>query len=149
MRRAVYSICWIRVDGCESFVEVRTILEDYRNNSSVELLRLNKRVGSASCKVAVPSVRSADDAASRLVYPVLNFLVVSVMEADKAIGVNRRGNLRAFAETRIKRLRHFNRAVFANDFAVDVVAKFAIYENFIVNANAVFGAEQHICGSAR
>ena len=33
--------------------------------------------------------------------------------------------------------------VFANDFAVDVVAEFAVDENFIIDANAVLGAEQH------
>ena len=126
-----------------SVVEVGLLPCGFDLLDGAALLRADEGIRRDGGKVAVPCGRSMDDAGGGIVHPALYLGVVGVVEADEAVRVDLRRHSCALAHIGVGGLRHLERAVLADDFAVDVIAELAVDEDLIVDADAALRAQEH------
>ena len=104
----------------------------------VALLRLQTGVGGNRCRIAVPGGGALQLAGFHIIDKCLQFDVVGFDETVFPVGKDGCRQAGGFTHLHRRRFRQARNARFANDFALDVVAVLAIYEDFDVDQGALF-----------
>lgn len=141
VQQSLCVLCFVAV--IPLVIEIRFFLCGLDLLDGAALLRADEGIRRDGGEVAVPCGRSVDDAGGGIAHPALHLGVVGIVEADEAVGVDRGRDLCALAHIGVGGLRHLERTVLADDFAVDVIAELAVDEDLIVDADTALRAQEH------